>query len=53
MSLNILCFFLTAPLMESSRGLEAKIRIISKGRNSGLKLDGGEKIRGPINFIHP
>ena len=24
-----------------------------QGRNSGPNLDGGEKIRGPVNFIHP
>ena len=24
-----------------------------QGRNSGPYLDGGEKIRAPVNFIHP
>ena len=24
-----------------------------QGRNSGPNLDGGEKIRGPMNFVHP
>ena len=24
-----------------------------QGRNSGPNLDGGEKIRTPVNFIHP
>ena len=24
-----------------------------QGRNSGPNLDGGEEIRGPVNFVHP
>ena len=24
-----------------------------QGRNSGPNLDGGEKIRTPMNFVHP
>ena len=37
--------------MESSS--IGKNKNYQQGRNSGQNLDGGEKIRGPMNFIHP
>ena len=37
------------------RGLDSggKNKNYHPGRNSGTKYDGGEKIRSPVNFVHP